>query len=102
MEITISGLGGLTIPQLFGWLVSKVIREDNLGTVSHFDNGNEIRSYHYEEGATAISAICSPDRIYIKLEHARRTLELTKERDGDRILIYAPLCGVMFDQVAML
>ena len=96
MEITASGLGDLTISQMWEFLAGKVIREDNLGTISTFTNGEEIRSYHCKVGTTDISAITTPDRTQLSVSYHGFTLELTKE--GERISIYTPLGKDMFDE----
>ena len=96
MEITASGLGDLTISQMWEFLAGKVIREDNLGTVSTFANGEEIRSYHCKVGTTDLSAICTPDRIQLSVTNEDRRLDMTK-MEG-KISIYIPLDTALFDE----
>ena len=98
MDITCTGLGDLTITQLWDMLAMRVIREDNIGTISTYPDGGEIRSYHCEVGTTALSAITSPERIQINVENDGWKLELSKIKG--RISLYIPLGGDLFCEFA--
>jgi len=97
-DITCTGLGDLTITQLWEMLATRVIREDNIGTISTFPSGGEIRSYHCNVGTTALSAITNADRTQLTVENDEWRLELTKI--GDRISVYIPLGVDLFTEVA--
>lgn len=98
MDITCTGLGDLTITQLWDMLAKRVIREDNIGTISTYPNGSEIRSYHCQVGTTALSAITSPERTQINVENDGWRLELCKI--GDKISLYIPLGEDLFCEFA--
>ncbi len=97
LPVTVSGLGDLTIPQLFAQIHEMIVNPAFMTIETPFDEGGQVRKYERTIGTTDLTATTGLNRTVLSIWHDGERIQLTEYEDKPgAIMLYVPLGRKLF------